>query len=89
MIFKSQYIHVTNYAIFGEKDKLWYYPWTKPRDKHFLFLISPLGDFLQKFLYIFEWKKNPVGKNIKKNIGKRENIALFQQITNGSHKKTC
>lgn len=52
LIYKSQCIHVPNYAIFGEKDKLLYYPWTKPRDKHFLFLISSFGDFLQKFLYI-------------------------------------
>lgn len=55
----------------------------------FWFLISPFGDFLQKFLYIYLNEKNPVGKNLKKNIGKRENLALFQQITNGSHKKTC
>lgn len=38
----------------------------------FLFLISPFGDFLQKFLYIFE-SKNPVGKNIKKIL---ENVKI-------------
>lgn len=31
--------------------------------------------------------KKILGKNIKKNIGKRGNLALFQQITKGSHKK--